>query len=76
MKFLILAFAVPSYIGLLVWSFRYNILPLLDYYGGWNWLGMNVLFAVLGFVLGFVGAIGLTYTPPTKPQATYKETSS
>jgi len=76
MKFLITIICALGYIAVIIWSFRYNIIPLLEHYGTLNWIGMNLLFFVLAFACGFIGMIGYQYTPPSKPQATYKETTS
>ena len=69
--------SVIGYIAVMVWSIRYNLVPLFAHYGAWNWLGMNVLFFVLGTIAAF-SAINFwvrtpSFKPPT-PMATYKET--
>jgi hypothetical protein len=76
-RFLSLSFAL-CYVAVIVWSVRYNFLPLIAHYGAWNWLGMNALFAVLGFITAILAMICFEpkHHTPKPPMATYKEPTS
>ena len=58
------------YIAVLVWSYQYNLAPLIAIYGGWAWIGTNVLIFIAGFALSV--AFIFSISPEKKPQATYK----
>ena len=59
--------AVTTYISVVVWMFNYNMVPLINLYGGWHWLGINLL----AFLFAFIAAFVFLWMPsPRKPQAT------
>ena len=57
------------YVYLLVFMFRFNISPLIELYGGWYFLGINLACTFAGMCIG--AAFGYTFST-NKPQATYK----
>lgn len=60
---------VAMYISVFVYSFHYNLSPLIALYGGWAWLGTNILIFIAGFIPGF---LFWAVRKPTDPQATYR----
>lgn len=58
---------VIAYLSTLVWMFQYNLVPLLEIYGGWAWLGTNLFMSFCGFVT--VMAF-FCLRKPRSPQAT------
>lgn len=60
---------VLAYLAVMTWSFMYNLAPLLKLYGGWSWLGTNLLIFIAGYAVGF---LFWAVSKPINPQANYR----
>jgi hypothetical protein len=61
---------VIAYAYMCAMLFEINILPLIDIYGGWTWLGLNFMFMLGGTFATF--AFITTYHTSSSRQATRK----
>ena len=70
---LIRTIILSAYLYTLYWSIKLFLLPLINLYGGWTFLGyfFGIFIAAFAFSFAF-----FAIPKPHPPQATYKETLS
>ena len=60
-----------TYLYLMIFSVKFNLIPLIELYGGWYWTGINIAIAIAGALIGlaFAFTLGMNKKTGATPRA-------